>query len=518
MPYHYLLFTILAVAPAAVDSYQDTKFGFRFDAPPNWKQVAGGLSEPWVLTRFQCDKVDIYIDNKWGGEHRAELTILGFATGGEKSPFKGELNNPHANYKEYLDKKFESGYHYESENKETPFGSTKVHFNDIHVAAVDNATSRAARRIVSWTYHLQDVDVVAQFEIVESAYAKRQIEADNTFRSFKTVARAEATKTPAKTTNSSFEELQKLTPEERKTRRAAMADAAYAKAKSSLPPGWTAGPEGRFFVLNHADQKFMLRVVNQGNAIFEWLDKNFDFIGKGEFVRKPILRICSDSVEHRSTKSADFWWGGTNLEIITFKDEDDGVASSAFRDFNKSVLKHWLSERDPDFSIAMPDWLEAGIFQVFEYARMKDGFLIFPMHVTELENVREIVRLGKNARARDYLTNPPEQKETAWRGNDQKAALVRFFIAGPGSKETKYKDVFRNYIKNYRYAIQDAKKESGGPGVSDDGEQGYKNRQTFWKGKLKTLFDKTAERTFSTWRDADWKALDAAYFNSLTIQ
>lgn len=506
------------LAASANAQFQDARAGFRVDPPANWKQVASGLGENWILAKFQCDKLDISIDNTFGEEHRPEMLIFAFPTGDEKSPFRIEYNNPFANYTAWLEKKYGSEYRFETEKKETPWAPGKAIFTDVRTIPGDRYGQRSAKRILSTTYKLQDLDILVQFEVLESALTKRQVEIDTAFRSFKSIPRTENNKNaPPRTAMSSLEDLLKLTPEERKTRRVAMADAAIAKLKTVLPDGWTASPEGRFFVLNHSDQKFMLRVVAQGNAIFDWLDKNLDFIGKGEFVRKPLLRIFADSQESRSAGASEMWVGGSNLEIVMYKDEDDGIASPAFHEFNKSAFRHWIHERDTDFAITMPEWLSSGLYQIFEYGRLKDGSFIFPVHVYELESLREIVRLNKVQKVRDIMMNLAPETDS-WRGkNDQRAALVRFFLSGNGSKDAKFRDFFRNYIKNYRAAVADARK-AGVTAAKGEGAQDYKNRLEFWKGKLTSLSEKAAEQTFSTLRDAEWKALDLAFFNSLTIQ
>lgn len=514
------MLTLGTIAPphANFDHYQDTKFGFRFEPPNNWKQQAVSLNEPWIIAKFQCDKIDVSFETAWGTEHRAELLIFGFpAGGGEKNPFKAELKNPQANYTEYLQKRFGIDFHYEVENRETPLGSTTAIVNDVAVPVNDTYPRHGALRIVSWTYHLQDVDIVIQIEVVANALAKRRPDMDASFKSFKSIPRAEAAKNAPKTAISSFEELQKLTPEERKSRRVAMAEAAYAKVKAGMPQGWTASFEGRFYVLSHTDQKFVAKITGLGTAIFDWLDKNLEFIGKGEFVRKPILRICAESVEYQGLRRSEFWWGGTNLEIVTYKDEDDGSASSAFHDFNKAALRHWLSERDAEFEMSMPPWLAEGLYQLFEYSRIKEGNLIFPVNVRELDNLRDVIRAHKAVRAREMLTSTDPGPIHNNPDRDQHAALARFFLAGLGSKDAKYRDLFHNYIKSYRWAIGEIKKEGAAP-IAEEGEAGNKNRREFWNSRVNKISDKAAERAFASMREPDWKALELDYYNSITIQ
>src|SRR5262249_47778146 len=169
-------------------------------------------------------------------------------------------------------------------------------------------------------YHVPDVDIAVQFETLEDAWPKLQGELMKCLRSFKSVERSgEALYEPSTTGDKAvYVDEETLTPDQRKSRRAAQEELATEKATAKLTGGWTAKRMGRFMVLSHADEKFAKRVVDQAEAVWKWLDDTFDFVGPGEYVRTPILRICKDEAEYRAYRKGQDWFSMNDLEIATY--------------------------------------------------------------------------------------------------------------------------------------------------------------------------------------------------------
>jgi hypothetical protein len=508
-----------AAPPPPPAQHQDSALGFRFDPPAGWKSVPVSVAGGWLVAKYQGDKED-YVEKIDTWEYLSPtVTVLAFPPEGGTAP--ADLKNPYANYTDYVASQITAAANYESKGKELANAGKKVQLYELTYTEPTSAnttkgTFKAPHRIIAWVHHFPDADIVAQFELLDAVTKKRQAEIDACLKSFRA---AQKTNKPADPKNTAaaatLEELWKLTPEERKIRRTAAANAAYDRAKAGLDKEWSVGPEGRFFVVNHADAKFATKVTTLGNAILEFLDKNFDAIGKPEFVRKPILKLCADTHEFQGMRSEGSWWAGTNLEIITYKDEDEGIASPAFRAFSQSVYKHWLNERDVDFAMAAPDWLLDGFFQAFRAARIKDGSLAFAFDEFEYLNARISYRDKQHVSLRQMMA-PLRGEEAATPTADQKANAARFFLAGMGMRDTKYRDMLRAYIKNIRSAISDAKRE-GVAATPGSGELDYKNRAEFWKTRKVGIQTKAAELTFASWKEADWKALEFAYLQYLTV-
>ncbi|MBL8695683.1 MAG: hypothetical protein JNJ88_16445 [Planctomycetes bacterium] len=526
-----LLLSGAAMAPAVrAFAHEDKRLGFKIDAPSGWNELPLAPDEKWIVGRFKCSKLDIYVDREWGGEHYAEMTIIAFPA--EETSRKGpkvtkdgdsikiDLSSPYKNYKEYFNKTYTGGGHFvdaEKEAKVGPVAATQLSIK------VEKLTSNGPRRVTTWVYHLPDLDIAVQFETLENAFEKRENEILSALKSFKTIAKAAANpaeKAPADAAVS-YEDLKKLTPEERKVRRQAMADATAKQLSAKLPNGWSAQPMGRFFVLSHVDQSYAQKVVEQGDAILAWLDKNLEYFGKGEFVRRPVLRIFKDQEEFRSYRGG-LWWGGSNLEIVTYKDNDGWLTWSTDQ-FNTSVLNHWLRERDYDLALAFPSWLRTGLDGVFEKVKLKGGQLDFPSDPWERVGLAENVRAGKALKPREIMTTPGAQ--IGWANNRQHeaTALVRYFIAGAGSRDTKMKTIFKNYLSALKATVLEISKESAGkedaapkkPKTEEEEEAAFKARASGWKEKEKRVLDSTVKRAFGSWKDADWDYLDNAYFSTI---
>src|SRR5262249_12363461 len=157
----------------------------------------------------------------------------------------------------------------------------------------------------------------------------------------------------------------KLTPDQRKSRRAALEKSLHDKASAKLTEGWTAKRMGHFLVLNHADDKFAKRVVDQAEAVWKWLDDTFAFVGECECVRAPILRICKDRAEYNAFFKGQDWFSTNDLEIDTYQDEG-GADSWEVKWVNSSVLRFWLWDRDRDLYLSMPGWIGIGLSSLVE--------------------------------------------------------------------------------------------------------------------------------------------------------
>ena len=219
---------------------------------------------------------------------------------------------------------------YDTKNKESANAGKKVHLFELTYTQPTSAgstkgTFKAPHRVIAWVHHFPTRTSSRNSRSSTRSPRNGRSRSRPASESFRPAPRTNKPADPKNTAAAAtLEELWKLTPEERKIRRTAAANAAYDRSKAGVAKDWSAGPEGRFFVLNHADSKFSLKVTALGGAILDFLDKNFDSIGKAEFVRKPILKLCADSREHQGMRSEGAWWAGTNLEIITYKDEDEG--------------------------------------------------------------------------------------------------------------------------------------------------------------------------------------------------
>src|SRR6185369_172838 len=98
------------------------------------------------------------------------------------------------------------------------------------------------KHIVTWIYHIPDLDLAVQFECLESEYSKQQSQFVHCFRSFKSIPRNGEAITEASTGPSVTISIGSKadTPEDRKRERQIAEQRAHERATKTAPAGWTA--------------------------------------------------------------------------------------------------------------------------------------------------------------------------------------------------------------------------------------------------------------------------------------
>lgn len=326
-----------------------------------------------------------------------------------------------------------------------------------------------------------------------------------------------------------LDDYEKMTPEQRKTRRITLERSLHDKAKTAVAPGWETFQVGRFLVLNHTDEKYARRVAEHCNAIFEWLDTTFAFVGPDEYVRQPILRICKNREEEQAFHSGGMYWFSDNqIEIVVSQDDEGFVTGWAVERVNRQLVQMWFAERDRDMSMAMPYWLEQGLDQVIGTARAKGKKVEFRIDDWERDGIRERIREGKLTPVRNLVKMGREQYTDSAEGFFGRAkeagGFMRFLVTGPAAKNPKTRDVLRDYMKNLKATvveIETAEKAKGkttekAPTTEKEEEEQYKARSQNWQKREKELLDTTFEKTFHGWSDKDWEVFEATYLKSVS--
>jgi hypothetical protein len=527
----------LLSAAARAGEYQDDRLGFKIQIPREWAPIAQKVDERWIVAKYLSNKNTFYTDETHGYtvDHKPEMQIIAFVKeavqqertvlrqtigkDGEKK-IKADIDVHYKDYKDFMAKRYTGGGYFVDSEKEIQVGDIPV----THVEfKVERMSREGPKRILTWVYHLPDVDVAVQFECLENAYSKLADDFERSLRSFKVTPRSGGKLFEASTPGRklSLLDLEEMSVEERKTHRLAMERAAHEKASAAPPEGWTAKKIGRFLVINHVDDKYAKVVAEQAECVWQWLDENFAFFGQNEYVRAPILRICKDLDEARTFyKAGDWVWN--NLEVVTFKDYG-GSAGFMMEWLNRRVAEIWFEDRDRNLYWALPHWLSHGLDEILGMTRCKNGKVDFRTDFWNRDEVRQAVRDGKNTPARDLMMMEGEAFYTDYLHRQEAASLVGFFLTGAASKNKKTRDVLTDYLKNLKLVVDaiDAEEEQSGkkaliPKTEEEEEEHFKKKRNEWKEKEKRIMEEAWQRTFGSWSDKDWEQFEQLYKKAIS--
>ncbi|MFQ5748518.1 MAG: hypothetical protein ACE5H3_03555 [Planctomycetota bacterium] len=527
-----LLAFLASAPPVRAQYHQDNRLGYKIRYPKGWKEIPIQTNEGWVVAHFLSKKSFFYTDKTMGytSEHKPEMKVIAFVEAAnqrtkiesddKKKTVTVTFANPFKTYKEYLKGTYQGGGYYVSGEKEAKVGDLEV--TQLEIKIERNSRS-GPMRIETWVYHMDGVDLAVQFEVLENAWpkVKREILAD--LKSLKTVARTEGGMASATTKlgNEIILSTEDLTPAKRAKRRKQLERSAHEKAGQGLPADWKVKEMGGFLILNHSDDKQAKRVVQQAKALFNWMDKTFPYVGKGEYVRAPIIRICKNWDEEKAFRTGTTW-GGPGIEVTTHK-SSAGANSYENTWLNQRLSAIWFQDRDSDLFLALPGWLSFGFRQVVGAAIPKGSKLDFRPSMPEKNRIRESIRAGNPATPQEILhygwanLNDDQQKLA------ESAALTRFLMTGAGSRNRKTKGLLEAYLKNLKEVVErireERMKEDGEedekPKTEAEEEEYFKNQRNAWKEKEKRVIDETFEKTFGDWTEKDWATLRKAYFKEI---
>lgn len=524
--------------PAAGDEYVDPRLGIRIAFPHGWSPIPMSVDERWKVAKYLSDKTHFWTEKGggWTMEHKPTMEVVAFVAEAMKQKVKvekkrdkdGEIDwrvfveNPYTDYKDFLTKRYRGGGWFISDEKETKVGDVAVTCYEIKV---EKLSMDGPKRIFAWVYHVPDVDIVVQFEVLENAVDKLKNESLRCFRSFKTTPRSGGQLYEASTPGEEFlwSNQDKLTQEERTQKRQGMERRSHEKATKAAPDGWAAKRMGRFLVINHADEKYAKQVVEQAEAVWGWLDETFPFIGQGEYVRSPIIRICKDWQEMQAYERAGDYFSRNDLEIITCQDYG-GKTGWAMENVNRRVMGIWFQDKDWDLGTAMPGWLGLGLSQFVGNLHAKNGKVDFGTDYWNRGEVQERMRKGQLTPVRTLMTMTQRDfMGDFWSKIAEGESLIQFFVTGAAQRSKRTKNLLPDYMRNVAEVAQAIKKEEEGkkgegakkPQTEEEEDAMFKARAQGYKASEKRLLEESLQRTFAGWTEADWKKFEEAYQQSL---
>jgi hypothetical protein len=522
--------TLLAAPAPAQELLSDAKLGIKLKAPDGYTRVPLKPDEEWIAARwisprsyYQNDKSGFSID------HKPELTVISFPSDkvkqrveeqksgtGEQSRTITIIKNPFKDYRDYLKRTYnEGGFFIAKEDKATVDG---VQVETLEIK-VEKMAMGGPRKIVTWIFKCDDADFAVQFEVVENAWAKLKGDVLTAMRSFRRIDKeGKSASDRPDNVEDRFADMDDLSPAQRAARRREIEAKSQEKVTKSLTEGWTAKKYGRVFVVSDVDEKFTARVAEAANAVLDYMDANFGYVGPGEYVRAPTVRICKDYDEyHVYWKGSSFW--SFDRELVTYRSTSGGLQRTT-DNVCSGCCEHWFSEHDRDVYQTMPQWLRVGLNSCFEMSRVKSGKLDFFNDSWERVGLSEQVRSGKLAKVQDLVKMDPEVFWSERNRTDECAAIARFLLTGP----KKAKDALHAYLGAVstiaRRDEEEAKKkkpvvEGKKPKTLEEEDARFKEQNTKMRDGEKKHLEEVYEAAFGTWTDADWKSFQSSYEKSI---
>ncbi len=529
--------TFLTLGSPARADHKDPRLGFTVQTPRDWSELPQQAKEVWIVGAHRAKKFNVWTEKGgWTHEHYPDMQMIAFVSEDLKKRVEVEKRtdkkgneeilavfiSPYKDYKDYMQRRYTGGGWYIEKEDKTKVGDVDVTTYDIRV---DKLSYDGPKHIVTWIYHVQDVDIAIQFECLQDAWPKLQGEFIRCLKSFKTTPRSGEALSHQVTTGKKVNlwDMDKMTPEERKNARISLEKDTHEQAVKKTADGWTAKKMGRFLVLNHADDKFAKTIVDHAEAVWQWLETTFPFVGDREYVRAPVLRICKDQNEYMAFAKAAGWFSLNDLEITTYQDYG-GSTSYSLANVNRRILDIWFEDRDRDLYWAMPRWLSTGLQEMASNLHTKNGKVVFGKDDWARDETRNAIREGTAKKPRDLMTMGVEDFWTdIFRAQQEAQMLVAFFVTGPASRNPRTKNVLTDYIKALKSvqmalkAEADAKGDAADkkPQTEEEEDAAFKGQRQGYKDKEKRILEETKKKAFPGWTDKDWDAFEDIYFKAV---
>ncbi|MFT5153716.1 MAG: hypothetical protein ACI841_003721, partial [Planctomycetota bacterium] len=416
-----------STAPVGNGWHENPRFGFKIKAPAKFNEVPIKIDENWLAARFLSEKFDIWInpDTRYDYNFKPTLTVIGFLEREEEGDFfddveekeeeaedpegEGDDDEPgritisgkaFADYEDYLDRTYSGGGFFVASKEESKHGKIPITKFEIKV---EKLSYDGPKRITTWVYHCDGLDLAVQFEILETTVDKYTRSMKSTFKSFKTIERVFDEPLDQSGVNYiTLSELTRGTPAENAKKRKISEEKLRERASAAVTDGWTAQAISDCYVINHTDERYAKKVVERCEAVMTWLDKTFPEVGPDEYVRGPIIRICADNEEENAYRQGSSGWWNTGLEIVTHK------ANNSWLDWelestNQQIFQHWFRERDYELYLAMPAWLQEGLSSYVKDLRVKGRKVDARPDSWDRDWLRRDSREGKASQPRDIM-------------------------------------------------------------------------------------------------------------------
>lgn len=521
---------VLCAPTAAATDHKDERLGFKLKVPRKWQQIPQGKNEIWIVGKFVSDKTDYYNDSATGytWTHQPHLRVVAFIhelinrpdieeedEDDDTSGVRINLGTLFRDYEAYMKGTFSDGFFIgeQEEGEVRGVSVTKLVLN------VEDHYKDRNRRIVTWIYHTDIADIAVEFEVLEKTYDDWKSTIEKTLKSFETIERTQELDLNRRgSVYLSALDLAKLTPEDRMLRRREQERIDWERLTQDLPEGWTAGEVDGYKVLNRHDEKFAKKVTSRVEGITNWLEETFEDVGRNEYARRPIIRICEDAEEERHFMRNFGVSIGTNTELVTHKSQY-GAKSYEWEHINHRATQIWFQDRDWKLYAGMPYWLRRGIEEVVESAQLKGSKLKFAVDDWERVAIPRISRADRVMDVREVMHMRLKDFRELNGGNfcDAHATVLTRLLL----ESRRYSEVLPDYLGNLRAVLDeiDAEKKGQGkkekPKNEEEEEEYFRERRKALAAQEQRILEQAFERTFATWDARDWSRFESDFAKAM---
>lgn len=522
--------------------YENETLGFRVSVPAKWEEVPLKVDEDWIVAKFLSDRSYVTSGKDFSMDHKPLMKIVVFTDDAKKIKrpevektgantfFIRDGSVPYQSYEDYLKRNLRGEGFFFSE--ETAAKVAGVDCTQYEVKL--EKTEWMKRRLVTWVFKGQGMDVAVEFEVLEDRYANLIGTVKNSLKTFRFVDRkavvaaseddaaAPRKKLTSALWTKSRQEWRKLPAEQRLEQRKQIEQDRFDAVKARTPADWTISRSDHFLVVSHADPRFTKTCVDAAETFRDWLDQTFGDVSD-EYVRHGVFRVCKDWDEYEayrfkgSSESRGFSVSD-NREAVTYRDNYNGTSGRDVGYFLDDIFATYLWDKDPLLYGYLPAWLSWGLSRYVTRAQVKGRKITFDADDWEKEDIRELIRGDK---LHDLKTLMSLDYDDYWkmyqaeRRTDTELTAVVRFVLGPGKRHPLLKDFLPEYMKAVVAVGEEFDEKEGvvhkEATTEEEEEQQAKQVDAKLKERRKAIAAKLNAKVMGGWTDKDWQSLQRAY-------
>lgn len=524
----------------------DTRYGFQFKQPKKWDNIAIKVEEEWLAAKYVSQSEYHYYDKEIGRgySHNPEVSVIVFphkvmkektkvdeSDDGDKVTFT--IKNPYKDYDDFLSRTYSGGGYYKSAEEEDEINDLKV---TKLTYLVEKLTSSGPQTISTWIYHADDADYAVQIVGLTEHWKKVKSSSKLVRSTFKLIERDGPLSHSGNTADGvTFSRLglSGKDKKENKSNAQKSEKVMHERAIAKLPPkGWEHSKKGRALTLFSAEKKFSNRVERHTNALLDWLDDSFGFLGADAYMREPIVRICKnidEAAAYTAGVSSGGYGGTWNIddELVTWKG-GGGWTGNAIDRLNSQIYRYWMLEKNFALSTAMPEWIDIGLENLVKNARMDnrkvdwryDASVINAIQTAKhYDTVIPIQELFLMTSKEFNEAQKDDQSVNPWAAG---AVLINYLASPEIRRHRLAKGLLENYLRNMVTVVDEVEKEAKkeldaarrASEKNDDEADYIARRRAIFAEKEKDLLQRTFDLTFGEFDESDWKALNKSFLDT----